>query len=413
MLQNKDMQSTHLSRVTAIFVEQKSEKHVDPTSGASHSTAAVVDHSAVQAAADDLPDIIDVVLAMGQKAQEPRDDEPPASPQTLGLPAHLETLADRARDYVEAASSANTRRAYAADWKHFCAWARRQHLEVLPPDPQTVGLYITACASGKVTGDKKPNSVATIERRLSSLTWNYTQRGQPLDRKDRHIATVLAGIRNSHAKPPVQKEAILPEDMIAMLETLDRGTLRGLRDRAMLLLGFAGGLRRSEIVGLDVARDQTEDGRGWIEILDKGALVTLRGKTGWREVEIGRGSADSTCPVVALQTWLKLARIAHGPVFRRVTGKGKAVGAERLNDQEVARLVKRAALTAGVRGDLSEGERGQKFSGHSLRAGLASSAEVDERYVQKQLGHASAEMTRKYQRRRDRFRVNLTKASGL
>jgi integrase len=91
----------------------------------------------------------------------------------------------------------------------------------------------------------------------------------------------------------------------------------------------------------------------------------------------------------------------------------KAIGPDRLTDRHVARLVKTAALAAGVRGDLSEQDRAQKFSGHSLRAGLASSAEVDERYVQKQLGHASAEMTRRYQRRRDRFRVNLTKAAGL
>ena len=139
----------------------------------------------------------------------------------------------------------------------------------------------------------------------------------------------------------------------------------------------------------------------------------LRGKTGWREVEVGRGSADATCPVAAIETWVKFAKLAHGPLFRRVTGQGKAVGSERLNDKEVALLVKRAAMAAGVRGDLSEIERALKFSGHSLRAGLASSAEVDERYVQKQLGHASAEMTRRYQRRRDRFRVNLTKASGL
>ena len=163
--------------------------------------------------------------------------------------------------------------------------------------------------------------------------------------------------------------------------------------RCVLFLGFARGLRRSEIAGLDP--------------------VALRGKTGWREVEIGRGSSDATCPVFALETWLRFARIAHGPLFRRVIGQGKTVAVDRLNDQEVARLVKRTALAAGVRGDLSEGERGQKFSGHSLRAGLASSAEVDERYVQKQLGHASGEMTRRYQRRRDRFRVNLTKASGL
>ncbi|WP_432289210.1 site-specific integrase [Aminobacter sp. BA135] len=370
-------------------------------------------------------------MAMGRQAEavsEPEavivtsDGNPsPALPAEVmpagGLPGQLGDLAERARGYVEAASSANTRRAYAADWKHFSDWARRQGFATMPPDPETVGLYITALASGATsgsgTGDKK--SVSTIERRLSSLAWNYAQRGgEKLDRKHRAIATVMAGIRNAHARPPRQKEAILPEDLIAMLETLDRGTLRGLRDRAMLLLGFTGALRRSEIVGLDCSSDQTEDGRGWIEIFPgKGILVTLRGKTGWREVEIGRGSADITCPVVALETWLNLARIGHGPLFRRITGQGKRVGTERLNDQEVARLVKRTALAAGVRGDLTEAERTRLFAGHSLRAGLASSAEVEERYVQKQLGHASAEMTRKYQRRRDRFRVNLTKASGL
>ena len=92
---------------------------------------------------------------------------------------------------------------------------------------------------------------------------------------------------------------------------------------------------------------------------------------------------------------------------------GREVGSEQLNDRHVARLIKRLAVAAGVRGDLSERERQQKFAGHSLRAGLASSAEIDERYVQKHLGHASAEMTRRYQRRRDRFRVNLTRAAGL
>ncbi|MEJ6782598.1 site-specific integrase [Aminobacter sp. Piv2-1] len=375
--------------------------------------------------ATDLPDIVDVVMAMGRDPFESVPEttalDAPSPPLVAGeagtsariptMPAHLESLAERARGYVEAASSTNTRRAYAADWKHFSAWARRQGFAPLPPDPEMIGLYVTACASGDGTGRK--DAVSTIERRLSSLSWNYGQRGLVLERKHRAIATVMAGIRNSHARPPRQKEAILPEDLIAMLETLERGTLRGLRDRAMLLIGFAGALRRSEIVGLDVGRDQTQDASGWIEFFEKGILATLRGKTGWREVEIGRGSSDATCPVVALETWLKFARIGHGPLFRRVTGQGKKVGAERLNDQEVARLVKRTALAAGVRGDLAEGERAKSFAGHSLRAGLASSAEVEERHVQKQLGHASAEMTRKYQRRRDRFRVNLTKASGL
>lgn len=410
-------------------VEQNPENRRVQPSRPSHSTAAdrdvlaarmSADTASQQSAPDDLPDIVNLVLEMGRVPEDAAAETQAPSPPlpaaaTSRLPAHLDALANRARGYVEAASSASTRRAYASDWKQFASWCRRQGFSLTPPDPQTVGLYITALASGSAAGtasaDKK--SVATIERRLSALTWNYAQRGQPLDRKDRHIATVMAGIRNKHAAPPRQKEAVLPEDLIAMLETLDRGTLRGLRDRAMLLLGFAGGLRRSEVVGLDVGRDQTEDSSGWVEILERGMLVTLRGKTGWREVEVGRGSSDATCPVVALQTWLKFARIVHGPLFRRVTGQGKELGVNRLNDQEVARLVKRTALVAGVRGDLPEGQRGKLFAGHSLRSGLASSAEVDERYVQKQLGHASAEMTRKYQRRRDRFRVNLTKASGL
>ena len=349
----------------------------------------------------------DVIHKTGATAEAP----PPAS--LAHQPPALRDLAERARGYAEAASSSNTRKAYAADWKHFAGWCRREGLDAATPDPQAVGLYITACASGATSVGGRKNAVSTIERRLSALVWAYTQRGLSFDRRDRHVATVLAGIRNSHAAPPRQKEAILPEDLLAMLETCDRGTLRGMRDRAMLLIGFAGGLRRSEITGLDLGREQTEDGRGWVEILPGGLLVTLRGKTGWREVEIGRGSAPATCPVEALDQWLTFARISAGPLFRRITGQGREPGPMRLNDREVARLVKRAANAAGLRGDLPERDRPALFSGHSLRAGLASSAEVDERHVQKHLGHASAEMTRRYQRRRDRFRVNLTKAAGL
>src|SRR4029079_4092869 len=107
------------------------------------------------------------------------------------------------------------------------------------------------------------------------------------------------------------------------------------------------------------------------------------------------------------------ARISFGPIFTAVSRDGQSATESRLNDKHVARLIKHCVRDAGLRPDLPEAERIRLYSGHSLRAGLASSAEVDERYVQKQLGHASAEMTRKYQRRRDRFRVNLTKASGL
>ena len=193
----------------------------------------------------------------------------------------------------------------------------------------------------------------------------------------------------------------------------------------------------------DCGPNQSEDGTGWIEIFgaakgaakdegrdassaeneggsdvsrtakEGGLLLTINGKTGWREVEIGRGSSALTCPVAMLETWMRLGRVADGPLFRRVTKKSTGVTLERLTDKHVARLVQKTALAAGIRGDLSEGERKLAFSGHSLRAGLASSAKIEEAHVQRYLGHASAEMTRRYQRKRDRFKVNLTRAAGL
>ena len=334
----------------------------------------------------------------------------------ITLPVHvagsgtLDRLVDTARDYAKASTAENTNKAYAADWKHFARWCRQKGTQPLPPSSEMIGLYLADLAAP--TNGSPTLSVSTIERRLSGLAWNYAQRGFTLDRKNRHIASVLAGIKRKHARPPVQKEAIQAEDILAMVATLSYD-LRGLRDRAILLLGYAGGLRRSEIVSLDVHKDDTPDSGGWIEIMEKGALLTLNAKTGWREVEIGRGSKDQTCPVHALEHWLHFAKIDFGPVFVGTSRDGKRALDTRLNDKHVARLIKRTVLDAGIRSELPEKDRLALFSGHSLRAGLASSAEVDERYVQKQLGHASAEMTRRYQRRRDRFRVNLTKAAGL
>ena len=345
-----------------------------------------------------------------------RDERDRLNHDAIALPSHvagsgtLDRLVDTARDYAKASTAENTNKAYAADWKHFARWCRLKGTDPLPPSPEMIGLYLTDLAAP--TGPSPALSVSTVDRRLSGLAWNYAQRGFALNRKDRHIALVLAGIKRKHGRPPVQKEAILPEDILAMVATLGFD-LRGLRDRAILLLGYAGGLRRSEIVSLDVGKDDTPDSGGWIEILEDGAVLTLNAKTGWREVEIGRGSSDQTCPVHALEQWLHFVRIDFGPIFVRTSRDGKKPLEARLSDKHVARLIKSTVLKSGIRAELPEKDRLALFSGHSLRAGLASSAEVDERYVQKQLGHASAEMTRRYQRRRDRFRVNLTKAAGL
>ncbi len=331
-------------------------------------------------------------------------DDDGQTPSLTAPTAALEQLAEAAQDYARASASENTLRAYAQDWADFSRWCRLRGTPALPPSPETVGLYLAERAGSL--------SVSSLERRLAGISWGYRQRGMQLDRSDRHVITVMKGIRRRHGRPPVQKAPISAEELLAMAATLPRD-LRGFRDRAMLLLGFAGALRRSELTGLDLHREDTDDGAGWVETEEAGALLVLRGKTGWREVEIGRGSTERSCPVVALERWLELARITQGPLFRRVSRDGRRAMECRLNDRHVARLVKSSALAAGIRPELSEAERAALFSGHSLRSGLASHAEAADREIQRQLGHASLEMTRRYQRKRDRFRVNLTKAAGL
>ena len=342
-------------------------------------------------------------------------NQPPALPPGErpgggSLPAKLEPLVETARAYARAATSKNTNRAYAADWRDYLRWRARQGLDLKPlADPECVGLYCAAMASGAAQAagpDRRHDRAPALGARLEFRPEGPALRpqGPPCrDRARRRPAHpwpaarpeggAPAGACPGDARPPASVELTKPARPGDPPPRLRRRPAPiGNRRPGHEPRGFA---RRDGLAG----------------IFREGVLLNLRGKTGWREVEIGRGSKDATCPVAALEAWLKFARIARGPLFRAVVGR--EVGSESLNDRHVARLVKRLAVAAGVRGDLSERDREEKFSGHSLRAGLASSAEIEERYVQKHLGHASAEMTRRYQRRRDRFRVNLTKAAGL
>ena len=271
----------------------------------------------------------------------------PSLPAVVPHRALDAALVEKARDYARRARSENTQRAYAADWRAYAAWCRKRGLFEPAADPRLIGLYLTALASERQPGRNGSLNVRSIERRLAGLGWHFRQRGTPINRQDPHIIEVLAGIRRQHGRPPFQKEPVLGDDVLAMLDTLTLD-LRGLRDRAILMLGFCGGLRRSEIVGLDLGPDQTQEGGGWIEILKEGAVVFVRGKTGWRELEVGRGSSPRSCPIAALETWIEFARVMHGPLFRRVSRDGKRVLADRLTDKHVARLVQRTALLAGA-----------------------------------------------------------------
>ena len=340
----------------------------------------------------------------------------PAAGRSPSPPPISRRCSEKARDYARNARSENTQRAYDADWRQFASWLRRQGLDPLPPDPQTVGLYLAACVEGGP--GRPPLSVSSLERRLSGICWRYRQLGRLLDTGDPHIATVLAGIRRAHGRPPVQKEAIFADELLAMLAVLDND-LRGLRDKAILAIGFAGGLRRSEIVGLDCGPEQTDDGTGWIEIVGAdqnggGLLLTLNGKTGWREVEIGRGSSPLTCPVAMLETWLGLGRITQRPgVPARSPARMAASPPSGSRTSMSPASCRKRALAAGLRGDLPEGER--RAPSPATPCAPASPPRRRSRKAMCKGTSATprAEMTRRYQRKRDRFKVNLTKAAGL
>ena len=143
------------------------------------------------------------------------EDDQIALPSHVAGSGNLDRLVDTARGYATASTAENTNKAYAADWKHFARWCRMRGSEPLPPSPELVGLYMADLASS--AGPSPALSVGTIERRLAGLAGNYAQRGFALDRKNRHIATVLAGIKRKHARPPVQKEAVLADDILAKL----------------------------------------------------------------------------------------------------------------------------------------------------------------------------------------------------
>jgi hypothetical protein len=153
----------------------------------------------------------------------PDDERDQVNSEGISLPAHiagsgtLDTLVGTARDYARAAASDNTLKAYAKDWAHFARWCRMKGAEPLPPSHELIGLYLADLATGSNPSPSqsasRPLSVSTIDRRLSGLTWNSVQRGFTLDRKNRHIGSVLSGIKRKHARPPVQKEAILAEDL--------------------------------------------------------------------------------------------------------------------------------------------------------------------------------------------------------
>lgn len=300
----------------------------------------------------------------------------------------------KAREYVARSVSNSTKTAYRRDWLAFQRWCEQHGFDALPATPETLALYLAAEAD-RLT-------VATLQRRLATISQAHKAAGYDSPTGKPEPRAVLAGIKREKGTAQHGKAPLRIADLRVMVQQLPE-TVLGIRDRALLLVGFAGGLRRSELVGLDVPD---------LVFTTEGVTARLRrSKTDQegegRRVGLPLGRCNDTCPSVALRAWLAAAGIDEGPVFRAVS-RGGRVGHQRLTGQSVGLVVKRAAEKAGL--------DPVALGGHSLRAGLATSAAANgatERAIAKQTGHRSMAVLRAYIREGSLYLDNAAAAAGL
>ena len=279
--------------------------------------------------------------------------------------------------FTAAAQSAATRRAYADDLKHF-----RLHGGKIPATPQMVANYVAAFA--------ETHAVATIQRRLIALHQAHTEQGLMSPVMDRLVKRTMQGIRRTFGVAQRRVKALVKTDLLEMLVMVNRQKpLKAARDRALLLIGFAGALRRSELVAIQCAD---------ITRFEAGMEINLpRSKTDQegvgRTVWIPHAKDSERCPVAALDQWLALSGISRGPVFRWVSRYGQLVGTKGLTSQSVALVVKRSVKR--VHGAAAT----KAVSGHSLRAGYCTEAALVGMapwQIREQTGHKSDVTLAKY-----------------
>jgi site-specific recombinase XerD len=295
------------------------------------------------------------------------------------------------------ATAPNTERAFRSDWKHFEAWCATERLIAYPADPSTVALYITALAGS--------HKVSTITRRRTAINYYHSQRnGQslgPASLKHPAVAKVMKGLSRDKGTRADAKAALTTDQLRMMMRRMPESP-RGLRDRAMLLVGFAGGFRRSELAALDFT--DVVDGEDGLTVLIRRSKADQEGEG--RKLGIPYGSDPKTCPLRAYRRWIEAAGITEGPVF--LGFRNQKMDTRAITPQVVALVVKRAARRVGL--------DATALAGHSLRSGLCTTAArngATERAIMKQTGHRSVQMVRRYIREAELFSDNAATKLGL
>lgn len=296
----------------------------------------------------------------------------------------------RVGELVDGGVAANTRRAYTADLADFAAYCGDRDLDPLPAAPTTVAAYLAWLV------EDRGLKTSTARRRLAAIATAHTAAGFDSPTASLLVRTAWRGLTRQHGTAQTAKRAITVGELRAMVDGCG-DDLAGIRDRALLLVGFGAALRRSELVALRV-----EDVRVEVEGL---RVMVRRSKTdqhgAGEEVAIARGSG-STDPVAALAAWLATAQVGDGAIFRRIDRHGN-VG-EALSSQSVALVVKSRAAAVGIDPEV--------VAGHSLRSGLATAAAAagaEERDIQRQTRHKSTAMVRRYVQSATAFDRNVTR----
>ncbi len=312
--------------------------------------------------------------------------------------ANNEKLTAKARQSIYIARADNTIKAYESDWNDFCDWCDYHHVSAFPAIPETIVNYINDLAD-----NAKANTVA---RRISALTENFDAAGiQDNPCRFPIVKNALRGIKRMKGVIQHGKLPILFDDIKEMLTYLEGDTLQQTRDKAILLVGFYGAMRRSEIANLDI-----DD----IQFTRLGMLLTLR-KSKTDQYDQGQLIAipivqdKNICAVHALKEWLRLSGITSGPVFRGFT-RSHTIRKTRISDKTIALIVKHYVALMGM--------DPREYGAHSLRHGFATTAaqhHVEEREIMRQTRHRSQAVVRRYIDEADRlidnpvFKITETK----
>jgi site-specific recombinase XerD len=315
----------------------------------------------------------------------------------------LEASLDRLQAFADQAWAENTIRAYKSDWEHFSAWCMRHERRALPAAVETVGLYLGSIVDSY--------TLATIERRLASISSMHKEKNHesPASVSSGPLRNVWRGIVRDKSRQQDKAQPLMVEDLRLIVQNLPRKesgglTLSSLRDRSILLVGWAGALRRSEIVGLTFEDLDFVPGEG-VNIFIARSKTDQEGEGLLKGIPYG--THPDTCPVTALRTWLQAADIDNGPVFRRFY-RGGSIGKTALTPQYVSIILKEHAERVGL--------DTEALSAHSLRSGFitqAIRAGKPERRVKEHSGHKSWETFNGYVKQAATFQENPAEGIGL